>query len=115
MGDYSRAKVQVATEAIRAEAVKWRKLSDRMQTVARTTGDQNLSPLAFVVPDPLIGGVSATDLQSAYEKMHSQLTTLFTDAATEFDQFAGALNRNADWYEHAEEDNVANFDKIWSA
>ncbi|SCE92196.1 hypothetical protein [Micromonospora mirobrigensis] len=115
MGDYSRAKVQVATEAIRAEAVKWRKLSDRMEAVARTTADQDLSPLAFMVPDQVIGGISAADLQNAYQKMHSQLTTLFRDAVTEFDQFAGALNRNADWYERAEEDNIANFDKIWSA
>lgn len=111
---FSSGAIQVATEGLRAEAKKWYGLSQRMDVVSSNAANQALSVAAFVVTD-LTGGVTAVDLKSGYDKMHDWITSLFKQAAVEFDSMGDALKKNADWYERADADSVQRFDSIASS
>ena len=116
MGDdynwFSEEAVQVATDGLRAEAKKWHGLSDRITVVSTNARNQALQASAFAVTDALTGAVTATDLKAGYDQMYAWLTSLFRQAAVEFDQMGDALRKNADWYEHADANSAQNFDSI---
>ncbi|OJF10315.1 type VII secretion target [Couchioplanes caeruleus] len=111
---FSDENIQVAADGIRAEAKKWYDLSDRMTTVSNAAKDQTLTVGAFVVTD-ISGVVTAADLSSAYNQMHTWLNGLFSQAVDEFDKFGKALMQIADWYEESDENSAQNFDEIASS
>ena len=117
MGDYnwfSAEAVEVAADGLRTEAKKWHSLADRMDGVSGIAQGQGLQPSAFVVTDALTGLVTAGDLKSGYDKMYEWLNALFSQAVDQFDAMGAALNKNAEWYEQADENSAQNFDRIAS-
>jgi hypothetical protein len=118
MSDYnwfSDQAIEVAVDGLEKEAAKWHGLATRMNAVAQSARDQSLQATAFVVTDALTGAVTASDLKGGYDKMYDWLTSLFAQAAVEFDNMGDALTKNAKWYAESDADTAQNFDAIASS
>lgn len=96
------------TEAIRAEAGKWRDLSDRMSPIQRAVDGLQIEATAFY-----IGDVNAGIYADAYFAFQVLLSDVLTQAVTEFDQIGGALDRIAGAYEDAEKQVSLDLDEIF--
>ena len=105
--------VRWATDAIRAEAGKWRRLSDDMGQLKTQVGELGLSPSAFFFPDVLGATVSVKPHADSYAALHNWLLRLVTDATAEFTQIAGALDKSAQAYENTETRNSVDLQSIY--
>lgn len=95
-------------DAIRAEAGKWRDLSDRMAPIQRTVDGLDISATAFY-----IGDVNAGIYADAYFAFQVLMSDVLKQAVTEFDQIGGALDRIAAAYDEAEAQVSLNLDEIF--
>ncbi|MEO3745963.1 type VII secretion target [Plantactinospora sp. B5E13] len=114
MGDYTTGEIRIAADAIREEANKFYKLSERMGKVRETTAALPLPQSSFLIADPATGEVTAADLKDTYDRMHGKLTMLFQQATEQFELFGDALRRAADSYERTDAESAVNLKEIWT-
>jgi hypothetical protein len=103
--------IEVATEAVRAEAKKWFGFSDRMSEISTAMAGLTLEPSAFAVID-ISRMVTSSDQSGAYDATQQWLTSLFKDASGKMDRFGDALNKNADEYDRTDGMSAKSFDTI---
>ncbi|MBQ0992159.1 hypothetical protein PSH03_001351 [Micromonospora sp. PSH03] len=89
--------IEVLTEALRDEGVRWRRLSDRMADVRQAASQLELAPTAF-----FIGDANMAIHSTSYDSFHSFMLDVISGAVVEFEQIAGALDRVANAYDRAD-------------
>ena len=110
---YSPENVRVATDGLRESSAKWKTLSQRMAEVSTVAGQQTLQQSAFaIIVDGPISGNTTLSLHHAYEQEFKKLTALYGEAEGQFQAMGKALERNAEWYEDADETSAQSFDGI---
>jgi hypothetical protein len=90
--------VNVVPGALHREATKWRSLADQMTVVQGNASRLELGLTAFFFADI----VSTTAHAQAYDQFQEWLAGLFGQAAGEFDEIAGALDRAAELYQRTD-------------
>nr|MDT0663511.1 hypothetical protein [Micromonospora sp. DSM 115978] len=100
------AQITAVTDALRAEAGKWRRLSDQADGASRAAARLTLDPAAF-----FIGGDLALHSR-AYAAFQSAMVTVLAGAGTEFERLGGVLDRIADAYDQADAVVAVNLDEI---
>jgi hypothetical protein len=103
-------KVTVVTDAVRAEARKWRQLSDQVAPVKQAVDGLTLAQSAF-----FIGDANAALHAEVYAGFQRFLATVIGGAVTEFEQLGGALDKVADAYDNADAVVDLNLDQIYGA
>jgi hypothetical protein len=104
------SKVTVVTEAVRAEARKWKKLSDQAAPVKVAADGLTLAQTAF-----FIGDANAAIHAQVYASFQGFMANILSGAVTEFEQLGGALDKVADAYDNADALVDLNLDKIYGA
>jgi hypothetical protein len=105
----NRQEVQVVTDALRAEATKWRRLAGDMDAVRGNADRLDLSASAFFIGDM----VSTAGHSSAYNEFQTYMVNLFTGAVTEFDQLGAALDKAGDLYDTSDGKAVTDLTQIY--
>jgi hypothetical protein len=105
----SEDELKVTPPALRAEGGKYDGLSLHMTGVKITVADLGLSASAFFVGDPLVSQA----MSKSYNDLHAMMSMIVDEAATEFQELAGALRRAADEYERTDGQNSADLSKIY--
>ena len=103
------ADITVVVEAVRAEARKWFKLSDRMRPVAATTEGLGLDASAF-----FIGDANVALHHRVYSSYQEFMAGALRGAVEEFDQIGTVLLKIADSYDRAEAVAELNLQKTWT-
>lgn len=107
---------EVITQAVRAEAPKWDGFADHIESVVREVKDATLGVGAFFIGDPAslpVRLLDATVHQRTYEIYRSFMERVLTEAKTEFEQIAGAVEKVAATYEQQEEIGELNLREIY--
>jgi hypothetical protein len=90
--------VSLVLDSLHAEARKWRKLSDDMGAAQSDAARLELTASAFFFADI----VSVVGHSSAYTTFHDWYVELLREAAAEFGEIAGALDKSAVAYADAD-------------
>ncbi|NJC73217.1 hypothetical protein HC031_26375 [Planosporangium thailandense] len=105
----SNQEVQVVTDALHAEAAKWRRLAGDMDAVRGNASRLELSNSAFFIGDL----VSTVAHSAAYNEFRTYMVHLFSGAVTEFDQLGAALDKAADLYDASDGQAVTDLTQIY--
>lgn len=90
--------IHVALDALRADATVWRAAAGDMKRAATAAQGQVIAPMSFTS--------RGLDVAAAYEALRVELAKLISEAATNFDAVADALDKSASAYEAEEQRNV---------
>ncbi|MGA3541043.1 hypothetical protein ACK8GE_17315 [Micromonosporaceae bacterium DT194] len=102
--------LNVITDALRDERVKWLGLSDDMATVKGTAQQLHLDASAF-----FIGDANTVIHWQAYRSFQEFMVSVLDGAAVEFEQIGEALRRIADAYDRADEVVSLDLNSIYKA
>jgi len=101
-------KVEVVTDALRAEAKKWLALSDEMEKVEANVGRLNLDTSAFWCGDGI--SIAAAPVYAGFQQF---VQARCGEGKTEFEEIAAALQRAADAYDGSDEVSAETLTKIY--
>jgi hypothetical protein len=90
------SEVSFVTSAIRDEAKKWRQLADQLAPIETAVEGLGLSAAAF-----FIGDLNAGTHSQYYNSYQQFMEKILGQGVVEFEQLAGALDRMANAYDHA--------------
>ncbi len=96
-------------EALSQEAAKWRALSDSMEPIAAAAKELELSWTAF-----FLGWYNVDGLTNGYYTFQRFVSEVLSQAVTEFDQIATALDRVREAYDAADAQVQLDLDKIYT-
>jgi hypothetical protein len=105
----NKQEVQVVTDALHAEATKWRRLAGDMDAVRGNAARLDLSSSAFFIGDMISTGAHS----SAYDAFQVYVVSLFAGGVTEFDQMGAALDKAADLYDASDGQAVTDLTQIY--
>ena len=103
------AEVTVITEALHAEANKWRTLSDLLRPAKTAVDGLTLGTFAFFV-----GDLNAGSHAKVYEEYRQYMARLLSQGQVEFDQLGQALDKTADEYDEADEIAELNLNDVYT-
>jgi hypothetical protein len=107
MSDHGEIKLVLGSLA--AEAGKWRRLSEDMGKVRADVARLALDPSAFFFADV----VSVAGHAIAYDTFHDWMVQLGGEAAVEFDQIGGALDKSAELYAASDTRSAGDLRRIY--
>ena len=107
---------RIITDHVREEAKKWSELAGQMQAVSSNPVNNNGLELNvtsfFIGPSELV----ATGIHyDAYVGYYDHIKKLVTEAASEWEQLHGALNRMADEFDATDQTAQADLEKVYTA
>jgi hypothetical protein len=103
----SHEQVDVAIQALRDDAQKWRAAAGELEAAARVAGQMDLQAFHFSYIGDKIG------VTQAYQLLQDKLIDLLNGGATNFRSVAEALKVSADGYQQDERDAVHRLKNVW--
>jgi hypothetical protein len=100
----SKQDIQVAVEALRAEATGWLHQSDQMETIAAKAAGQRMGRLEAGIFQLMV---------SAYDDTADQITARCREGHQRMTEIAATLRQVADTYDAEEAKNVHRFSDIY--
>lgn len=102
--------LNVITDALRDERVKWLGLADDMAAIRDSAQQLNLDATAF-----FIGDANTLIHWKAYQDFQNFMVSVLGGASVEFEQIGEALRRIADEYDRADEIISLDLNSIYKA
>lgn len=98
----------VPKAAMRDEARKWRRHADKAEEVSKRSAQLWLDQTAFMV-----GNVAVVALWSHYERLQTDMSRWFREAAIEFNELGGALDLIVDLVDSDDRDAANDINLIF--
>ena len=103
----SQGQVDVAIQALRDDAQKWRAAAGELEIAARVAGEMDFQAFHFSYIGDKIG------VTEAYRLLQDKLIDLLNGGAANFRSVAQALNTSADDYQEDDRNAVHRLKNVW--